>query len=271
MKAFLKNQYDKLIHYLMVYPCNFEITDPGNPYKGKIDYPLMFSQYNNFVNTLINNGVKVQFLDLINSPSQVFSRDIGFVVGDILFISKMKSPERIHEPAALIKFAEKYNIRTYHMQNHIEGGDVVLHDEVMFVGMSRRSTLEACSEVQEVLNSNNIPVKVIPINFDNKKLHLDCVFNSIDKDRCVLSSYVYDTDIIKSHFKKVISLKDEDADVLASNFVCLGNNTIVTSNKTTAKLLFEEGVNAIYSDYSEVIKAGGSFTCSTLPILREHN
>ena len=270
MKVFLNNQYDKLIHYLMVYPCNFEITDPGNPYKGKIDYPLMFSQYNNFVNTLINNNVKVQFLDLIDSPSQVFSRDIGFVVKDILFISKMTSPERVNEPQSLIKFAEKHNIKTYYMKNHIEGGDVVLHDEVMFVGMSRRSNIDACKEVQEVLDKHNIDVKVVPINFDNRKLHLDCVFNSIDRDRCVLSGYVYDADIIKSYFKKIINLKDEDADLLASNFVCLGNNTIVTSNKTTANLLIEEGVNAIYSDYSEVIKAGGSFTCSTLPILREH-
>ncbi|WP_315122315.1 arginine deiminase family protein [uncultured Clostridium sp.] len=269
MKAYLNNQYDKLIHYLMVYPCNFEIIDPGNPYKGKINYPLMYSQYNNFVNTLINNGVKVQFLDIIGSPSQVFARDIGFVVKDLLFISKMKSPERVHEPKLLIDFAKKYNLKTYQMKNNIEGGDVVLHDEVMFVGMSRRSTLEACHEVQEVLDKHNIDVKVIPINFDNKKLHLDCVFNSIDRDNCILSSYVHDVDKLQPYFKKIISIEDRDADQLASNFVCLGNKTIVTSNKSIKDLLNREGYNAIYSDYSEIIKAGGSFTCSTLPILRE--
>ncbi|MEW9093506.1 MAG: arginine deiminase family protein [Clostridiaceae bacterium] len=269
MKIFLNNQYDKLIHYLIVYPCNFEIIDPGNPFKGKIDYPLMYSQYNNFVNTLINNGVKIQFLDVIDSPSQVFTRDIGFVVKDLLFISKMKSPERVNEPEPLRDFAKKYNLKTYEMKNNIEGGDVILHDDVMFVGMSRRSTLEACDEVQEVLDKLNISVKVLPINFDNRKLHLDCVFNPVDKDTCVLSSYVYDVDKIKPYFKTIINIEDEDADQLGSNFIRIGNKTILTSNENVRDILREHGFKAIYSDYSEVIKAGGSFTCSTLPILRE--
>ncbi|MBU5483101.1 amidinotransferase [Clostridium sp. MSJ-11] len=269
MKIFLNNQYDKLIHYLIVYPCHFEIIDPGNPFKGKIDYPLMYSQYNNFVNTLINNDVKIQFLDVIDSPSQVFTRDIGFVVKDLLFISKMKSPERVNEPDSLRAFAKKYNLKTYEMKHNIEGGDVILHDDVMFVGMSRRSTLEACHEVQEVLDKLNISVKVVPINFDNKKLHLDCVFNPVDKDTCVLSSYVYDVDKIKPYFKTIINIEDEDADQLGSNFIRIGNKTILTSNENVRDILREHGFTAIYCDYSEVIKAGGSFTCSTLPILRE--
>ncbi|PRR79368.1 Amidinotransferase [Clostridium liquoris] len=48
--------------------------------------------------------------------------------------------------------------------------------------MSRRSTREACDEVQQVLDTHKIDVKVLPIEFDNKKLHLDCVFNTIDED-----------------------------------------------------------------------------------------
>jgi len=46
--------------------------------------------------------------------------------------------------------------------------------------MSRRSTREACDEVQQVLDTHKIDVKVLPIEFDNKKL--DCVFNTIDED-----------------------------------------------------------------------------------------
>ncbi|WP_027625864.1 dimethylarginine dimethylaminohydrolase family protein [Clostridium lundense] len=268
MKIHLNNQYDKLIYYLMVYPCKYEIIDPGNPYKNKINYHLMYSQYNNFVNLLIESGIKVQFLDIMDSPSQVFSRDIGFVVKDILFISKLKSPERINEPNALKIFAKKHNLKTYEMKNNIEGGDVILHDEVMFVGMSRRSTREACDEVQEVLDKENIDVKVLPINFDNHKLHLDCVFNTIDRDNCIISDYVYDVDIIKKYMKNLIRIDHEAADKLGSNFVCLGDKRILTSNENVKNILCEYGYNAIYSDYSEVIKAGGSFTCSTLPILR---
>lgn len=268
MNIYLNNQYDKLVYYLMVYPCKYEIIDPGNPYKDKINYPLMYSQYNNFVNLLIENGVKVQFLDIMNSPSQVFTRDIGFVIKDILFISKLKSPERVNEPEPLREFAKRYNLITYEMKNNVEGGDIILHDDILFVGMSRRSTREACDEVQQVLDTHKIDVKVLPIEFDNKKLHLDCVFNTIDKDNCIISDYVYDIDIIKKHMKNLIRINDEDADRLGSNFICLGDKNIITSNENVKDILCENGYNAIYSDYSEIIKAGGSFTCSTLPILR---
>ncbi|KAJ53475.1 N-dimethylarginine dimethylaminohydrolase [Clostridium tetanomorphum] len=268
MHVHLNNQYDKLIYYLMVYPCKYEIIDPGNPYKSTIDYPLMYSQYNNFVNLLIENDVKIQFLDSVNSPSQVFTRDIGFAIKDMLFISKLKSPERINEPEALRRFAKKHTFKTYEMKNNIEGGDIVLHDEVVFVGLSRRSTLEACKELQMVLDNYNIDVKVVPINFDNHKLHLDCVFNSIDRDTCIITDYVYDKHLIEKYFKKLLKLEGDAADKLGSNFVCLGDEKILTSNKQVKELLCANGFNTIYSDYSEIIKAGGSFTCSTLPILR---
>ncbi|WP_125152100.1 dimethylarginine dimethylaminohydrolase family protein [Clostridium rectalis] len=268
MHVYLNNQYDKLLYYLMVYPCNFEIIDSNNPYKGRINYDLMYSQYNNFVNLLIENGVKVQFLDIINSPSQVFTRDIGFVIKDILFISKLKSPERLIEPTVLKRFAKKHNLKTYEMKHNIEGGDIILHDDVVFVGMSRRSTKEACNELQNVLNEYNISVKVIPINFDNHKLHLDCVFNSIDKNNCVITDYVFDKNIISKYFNNCIILKGNAADNLGPNFICLGNRKILTSCKEVSNILNENGFWGIYTDYSEIMKAGGSFTCSTLPILR---
>ncbi|NEZ45839.1 amidinotransferase [Clostridium niameyense] len=269
LEIFLNNQYDKLSYCLMCYPCNYKITDNNNPYKDHINFDLMFHQYNNFINILIDKNVKVQFLDQISDcPSQVYSRDIGFVIKDTFFMCKLKNKERMKESIIIECFLKKYNIKYHKMQNNIEGGDVILYNDVVFVGISSRTKIESCNELQRILEENNINVKVVPINFDNHKLHLDCVFNIIDKDTCIISNYVYDIDKIKQYIKNTIFINKETADNLGTNVIALGNKNIITSNKIVYNTLKDNGFNAIYSDYSEIIKGGGSFTCSTLPLLR---
>ncbi|WP_368246466.1 arginine deiminase-related protein, partial [Clostridium paraputrificum] len=95
---FQSNQCDKLKSCLLCYPVNFKITKKNSPFYNKINNELMFSQYNNFVNSLSNNGVKVSFIDINkNLYHQVFTQDVGFVVNDILFLCNMKLDERKSE------------------------------------------------------------------------------------------------------------------------------------------------------------------------------
>ena len=50
----------------------------------------MLKQYTAFTNLLINEGAKLIFLNPIYGPNQVFTRDIGFAIEDILFICKLE-------------------------------------------------------------------------------------------------------------------------------------------------------------------------------------
>ena len=84
---------------IVCYPCNFKVKG-----KVQINYPLMYEQYNNFINLISGEGVKVQLLEPIYGENQVFTRDVGFVIGDRLFISNMSNKERIEETKALEKY-----------------------------------------------------------------------------------------------------------------------------------------------------------------------
>lgn len=269
MKINLENQYDKMQCYLMVYPCNFDITDSSNKYKGKVNKIKVFKQYNDFVNLIIDQGIKIQFLDIVNnSTNQIFVRDVGFVVKDIFFVSKPKTPERYREIAPLLNFIKKYELKYHVMQNYIEGGDVIHYDDFLFIGIGGRTNNEAIVELQKVLDDNNIDVKVVPIKFDINKVHLDCTFNTLDRESCIITDYVYDVDIIKKYIKNCIKLEKNEADELGSNYIYLGDRKIITNSEGTRKLLNSKGFEAYYTDFSEIIKAKGSLGCSTLPILR---
>lgn len=265
MNIYLKNEYNKIVYYLLVYPSKFYIDDNC---QNKADMKLMYSQYNNFVNLLINLGVKVQFLDITNSTEQVFTRDIGFVINDIFFVSKIKSPTRQPETEPLMNFIKTHNLKYYVMNNSIEGGDVILHDEVLFIGVSDRTSMEAIKEVQFVLDDNNMAIKTVPINFDKSKIHLDCVFNTLDRDNCLVTDNVYDIDIIQKHIKNCFKLDKTAADKLGTNYVYLGDKKIITHNKDAYELLKRIGFEPYYTDFSEILKGSGSLGCCTLPILR---
>ena len=272
MNVYAQNETDTLNYVLMAYPQNFDIEEVINvmqrKYVGQIDHELANQQYNDFVNTLIAQGVKVQFLNIIDSPEQVYTRDIGFVIQDILFISTMAKNIRKSEPDALLSFFSDESVKIHEMINTAEGGDVMVHHNKVFIGLSKRTTPEAVEEIQAVLTKHNLDIEVIPVKFNTDQLHLDCVFNTLDQDSCILTDHVLNPEVITPHFKNIHTMSGRDVEYLATNFVHIGNKKIISTNKTMTNKLKELGYESIYLPYSEFIKSGGSVRCSTLPISR---
>lgn len=270
MKIYQHNQYDTLKSCLICYPVYFDIVNKSNEYYKKIDYELLFSQYNNFLNNLTENNVKLNFLDLCkNGSSQLFTQDIGFVIDDVFFISNMKKQERCIESPYLIEFIKKNNLKYYKMKNSIEGGDLIHYDDVLFIGISTRTTIDAAHELQFVLNEMRKDIEVIPIYFDNTMIHLDCVFNTLEKGAAVISPYVYDKNIIKKYIPKLYEISKTDSDNLGTNFVYLGQKKLFSSNKNVTQMLNYEDYDVTYIDYGEIVKNEGSLGCSILYLLRE--
>lgn len=263
-----KNHYEEIGTFIMCYPSNFKLLHFS--LLKKLNKNKMFKQYNDFINLLINQGSKVQFLEPIYGANQVFTRDVGFVIDDILFISKMANKNRAKETLALEEYIKDKHKKIYKMKNPIEGGDVLIYNDYIFVGMSNRTSMAGALELGNYLKSLNKIYTIIPINFNkDKMLHLDCVFNILDDNHAVISNYVYDKAIIQKIIKNLYYLDNKTTCELGTNFINLGKKRIVTSHKKVKKLLEKLGYKVFYLDYSEILKAGGGFACSTLPVFRK--
>ncbi|MGG7176690.1 dimethylarginine dimethylaminohydrolase family protein [Clostridium paraputrificum] len=269
MKIYVDNGCDTLKSCLLCYPANYRITSKSNRFYNKVDYTLALNQYNRYINYLIENGVKPIFIDITSSSKQVYAKDIAFVIENFLFISKMSLKEREVEINPIKKLASKENLDYYIMQNNIEGGDVVVGDKVIFVGVSSRTNLDAIEELKKILIIKGIKKEVISINFDNSMLHLDCVFGLLGGESALLSPYVYDKEVVKKYIKNIIEVTKEEADNFATNIVYLGDKKLVTSNISIGNKLKELGYNVKILDYTEIVKGEGSVDCSTLDLLRE--
>ena len=269
MKIYINNGYDTLKSCLLCYPANYRITSKSTKFYNKVDYTLARNQYNEYINYLIENDVKPIFIDITSSSKQVYAKDIAFVIENTLFISKMSLKERQLEIEPIKKLALDQKLDYYIMQNNIEGGDVAVLDSAIFVGVSSRTNLHAIEELKKILIIKGIKKEVVPINFDNSMLHLDCVFSLLGKNSALVSPYVYDKEVIEKYIENIIELTKEDADAFATNLVYLGNNKLVTSNISIGNKLNKLGYNVKILDYSEIVKGEGSIDCCTLSLLRE--
>lgn len=269
MKIHINNEYDKLKSCLLCYPANYRITSKSNKYYNKVDYTLALNQYNKYINYLIENNVKPIFINITKSSKQVYIKDIAFVIENVLFISNMSLKERKVEIEPIKKLALEEKLDYYIMQNNIEGGDVVVGDNVIFVGLSSRTNLHSIEELKKVLIFKGIKKEVISINFDNSMLHLDCVFSLIGKESALVSPYVYDKEVIEKYIKNIIDVTKEEADNFATNIVYLGDKKLVTSNISIGNKLKKLGYYVKILDYTEIVKGEGSVDCSTLDLLRE--
>ena len=85
---------------------------------------------------LEKHGVEVLRPQIVSNCNQIFSRDIAFVIEDCLFISNIL-PARDREIDAIQHIIDRIpnqNIRTIPEDVHVEGGDVIVHNEFVFVG-----------------------------------------------------------------------------------------------------------------------------------------
>lgn len=266
MRVFETNQYDKIERCILAYPSYLQKAD----YKitHEIDLMIASIQYNSLLNVLIENGIKPYFLDLDGSPSQLFTRDIGFVINDLLFISNMKQSERQPEIKLIKEFVKKHNLKYYIMQSNVEGGDIIAHNDKVFIGQGDRTNEDAFIEIGNVLKTNNMHLQLLKVYFETSKIHLDCAFNIIDKDTCIISKEVFNYEDVIKHFSKVIEIEAEDLEFLAPNVINMGNKNLLCSSENFSKVLQSNGYNTSFIQFDQIIKDKGSLGCCVFPILR---
>jgi N-dimethylarginine dimethylaminohydrolase len=274
-KGFVMNEYDELKKVILCQPQYMTIREVINEtqkhFKDEgIHIELALEQHHNFVNTLRQYGTEVILLPYHKKyPEQVFTRDIGFTLGQTIFVAEMASEIRKGEEDVLKQWLEDEEISYYNLLgDQIEGGDVVIDQDTIYVGLSNRTNQNAVDHLQGLLPQFN--VRAIP--FKAEYLHLDCVFNVVSpKTALIYRPALTDEDIkLFSERYDLIDVTEEEQFTLGTNVLCIGNKRILSLpvNRGVNEQLRHKGFEIIEVDITEIIKSGGSFRCCTMPVLR---
>ncbi|MBY0095934.1 dimethylarginine dimethylaminohydrolase family protein [Mesobacillus maritimus] len=268
-------EYDTLKRVILCQPQYMTIRDVINETQKHfqnegIHIERALEQHDKFAQTLRSYGIEVILLPYHKKyPEQVFTRDIGFTLGETVFVADMASDVRKGEENVLRQWLEDEGFSYYNIVgDNIEGGDVIIDGKTIYVGLSNRTNQKAADHLQRLLSSYE--VKAIP--FKERYLHLDCVFNVVSPEIALIYPEALTEEDMKlfSSRYELIEVSKEEQFTLGTNVLSIGNKRILSLpvNKEVNKQLRNRGFEVIEVDITEIIKSGGSFRCCTLPILR---
>lgn len=258
-------------------------------------YPIeedMVKEMEAFNEVFQKYDVKVFRPEMIENYNQIFTRDIGFVIDDI-FIKANILPDRNRELDAIQYVLDQINpekIIRPPKEVHIEGGDVILWNNYIFIGtykgsdykdfITARTNMEGVEFIQKIF-----PNKIVK-EFDliksklearDNALHLDCCFQPVGKNKGIIyksgfreeSDYVFLLELFGK--ENLFHITREEMYEMNSNVFSIDENVVV-SEKNFTRLntwLRKNGFTVEEIPYAEISKQEGLLRCSTLPLIRD--
>lgn len=228
----------------------------------------------------------------LENCNQVFARDVGFVIDDKIINSNI-IPDREDEKEAYevvydqIAFNKIYNLPE---KAHVEGGDVVLMNDIVFVGLytgpdyaslkTARTNLYAFHFLKELFPDKEfIPLELIKHDTDPLKciLHLDCTFMPVGHQKAIIYkdgfSNKKDYHLLRDIFGagNLFEITREEMVSMHTNVFSLAPDIVVSEqNFVRLNKHMEDswGMTVEKIPYAEISKMGGLLRCSTLPLIR---
>ena len=230
--------------------------------------------------------------EIIDNYNQIFVRDIGFVIDDI-FIKANILPDRERELDAIQYVIDQINpmkVVRPPEEVHIEGGDVILWNDYIFIGTYKGSDYKDYITARTNMQGVNyikalFPNKIVKefdlvkskIEARDNALHLDCCFQPIGNDKGIIyksgfreeADYRYLVNLFGK--ENLFHISREEMYNMNSNVFSIAPNVVVSEQNFTRLNDWLRSNEFIVEEipYAEIAKQEGLLRCSTLPLIRE--
>lgn len=156
----------------------------------KPDYQLMLKQHAIYVETLKNLGLKVIELKVLNEfPDAHFVEDTAVVIPEVAIITRPGAKSRRGEEVSISDELANYKkIERIKAPGTLDGGDILIVEKEVFIGVSDRTNQQGANQLSEILskygyNSNSIQVE--------EGLHLKSDVNYIGKNTLLVAKKIF--------------------------------------------------------------------------------
>lgn len=259
-------------------------------------YPIeedLTQEMQEFCDVLKKYNVTVYRPEKIENYNQIFSRDIAFVIEDkFVFANVVEDREKeIQGIKHVYDQIEDQNIIHLPESCHVEGGDVMLCGNYVFIGtysaddyskyITARTNSQAVDVIEKMFpNKTIIPFELLKSNDDarNSALHLDCCLQPVGNNKAITcpdgfldkNQYQWIVDLFGAD--NIFEISREEMYNMHCNIFSIDKNVVVSDRTFTRLNTWLEKNNFIVEKikYTEVSKQGGLLRCSTLPLIREN-
>ena len=260
----LKSDFDRVKSIVLAKPSNFNLKTIIDPisYKYKshpIDRNLLIKNYEYLKDSLLSENINVIELEGKYTYS-VFTRDLGVLLNNDLFlVGNLKHNIRKPEVGEIITLLNNLKMNYIVINSNIfEGGNMIIYNEnTIILGVSERTDID----IVKILEPYG---EVLIVDLPKEFIHLDLAINFASREIAI--GYLDSIPLDVNYFRLDYDLWYR----MIPNFLVIEDGKILApeENRKYLKILEKEGIDVIYTPFSEIMKGGGSIRCATLPIER---
>ena len=242
--------------------CGCELTHLS---REPIDHALAVEQHGQYEAALREAGLTVTRIpDLDTLPDCVFVEDTALVFDEVAVMTRPGAVKRREEVESVRDALEQHRkIATIEAPATLDGGDVLVLDKDVYVGLTPRSNLSGMQQLRAILTPLGYTIRGVPVQ---GCLHLKSAVTRAGSRLLVANPSWVDPALFEGW--DVIPVDSREPH--AGNVLWLGGSTIVAEAfpRTNAALARATDSNLRPVPASELAKAEGGVTCCSL-ILNE--
>jgi dimethylargininase len=232
------------------------------------DREIAMAQHDHLKTILSDFGAEVIDLpELLNHPNSVFTRDTALCTpgGYIELVPGIdtREDEGTWMASALDQIGEPC-VGKVRSPGSVDGGDVVLFNDIAFIGLSGRTNKEGARQLSDILKPMGYEVHQVPL--PDSILHLDKVLMPVNPQKLIVCKNIVTRTLLEGlEFTPI-----EFSEFSTANIICLGDNKVIVgeSNTGALKCLERLDVNIHKLAISEFVKGAGGPNCLIMPVTR---
>jgi dimethylargininase len=228
-----------------------------------IDRALAQAQHDQYENALRSSGAEVIRLPSLDElPDSVFVEDTAVVLDEIAILTRPGAQSRRDEVESVRDALAKHRtVSDIEAPATVDGGDVLVLDREVLVGLTPRTTISGMQRLRALLAPFGYDVRPIPVR---GCLHLKSAVTRAGPKTLVANPSWVDPALIPGW--DIIPVDPREPS--AANVLWLGDATIVSEAfvRTNAILARLPDIRLVPVPASELAKAEGGVTCCCLVI-----
>ena len=241
---------------------NFNSCELTHLPRVKIDIDLAREQHRQYQTALRSIGCTViELPEEPDLPDSVFVEDTAVIFPELAVIARPGAVSRLQEIKTVVPILKQYRRLEFICDpGSLDGGDVLVLDKNIFIGLSNRTNPAAIKQMESLLTPYGYSVE----GFELKDcLHLKSAVTQITKNTLLINPDWVDP-------SKFIGWEQIEVDVeepFGANALRVGEAVIYPSSFTrTQQRIQRVGTRVISVNLSELAKAEGAVTCCCLLI-----
>ena len=227
---------------------------------GAPDMERMRAQHRDYVQILESLGLQVEVLaEDERFPDSCFVEDTAVVSASVAVIARPGLASRLGEEATMEPLlAAHRSIERIVAPGTVDGGDILVLDQQVLIGLSARTNEEGARQLAEIFEAEGMRCIQVPAG---SALHFKSSVNSLGGERLLVTREFAQCAQL-ADFQRVVVPAGES---YAGNSLWINDRVIVPIGfPATRKLIDGLGIETIETDVSEFRKMDGGLTCLSI-------